>query len=64
MAGKPDKARMAELQARVAASRAAQGLPPYVTDEVTLAKVADLIAVFQNRSPAPLSPIDADGGAR
>ena len=41
----PDAARRAELRAQVAASRAAQGLPPFITDEATLAKIADLLVV-------------------
>jgi hypothetical protein len=45
----PDEARRAELRAKVAASRAAQGLPPYVTDEATLAKIADLLVVMLGR---------------
>jgi hypothetical protein len=43
----PDAARRAELRAQVAASRAAQGLPPFITDEATLAKIADLLVVMQ-----------------
>jgi curved DNA-binding protein CbpA len=41
----PDAVRRAELRAQVAASRAAQGLPPFITDEATLAKIADLLVV-------------------
>lgn len=41
----PDAARRAELRAQVAASRAAQGLPPFITDEATLARIADLLVV-------------------
>jgi hypothetical protein len=33
----------------VAASRAAQGLPPFVTDEATLGKIADLLGVMLGR---------------
>jgi hypothetical protein len=47
--GVPDAARREELRARVAASRAAQGLPPYVTDEATLDKIADLLVVMLGR---------------
>ena len=43
----PDAARRAELRAKVAASRAAQGLPPFVTDEATLGKIADLLVVMR-----------------
>jgi curved DNA-binding protein CbpA len=45
----PDAARREQLRARVAASRAAQGLPPYVTDEATLDKIADLLVVMLGR---------------
>jgi len=45
----PDEARRAELRAKVAASRAEQGLPPSVTDEATLAKIADLLVVMLGR---------------
>jgi curved DNA-binding protein CbpA len=45
----PDAARRAELRSKVAASRAAQGLPPFVTDEATLAKIADLLGVMLGR---------------
>jgi hypothetical protein len=55
----PDAARRAELPARVAASRAAQGLPPFITDEVTLAKIADLMVVMLGRGPG-----GAPGGPR
>jgi curved DNA-binding protein CbpA len=44
----PDAARRAELRAQVAASRAAQGLPPFITDEATLAKIADLLVVMRH----------------
>jgi hypothetical protein len=47
--GVPDAARREQLRARVAASRAAQGLPPYVTDEATLDKIADLLVVMLGR---------------
>jgi curved DNA-binding protein CbpA len=45
----PDAARREELRARVAASRAAQGLPPFVTDEATLDKISDLLVVMLGR---------------
>ena len=47
--GVPDAARRQQLRARVAASRAAQGLPPYVADEATLDKIADLLVVMLGR---------------
>jgi hypothetical protein len=47
--GVPDPTRREQLRARVAASRAAQGLPPYVTDEATLDKIADLLVVMLGR---------------
>jgi hypothetical protein len=45
----PDPARRAELRRQVAASRAAQGLPPYITDAATLDKIADLLVVTLGR---------------
>ena len=47
--GRPDPARLAELRRKVAASRAEQGLPPYITDEATLDKIVDLLVVMQQR---------------
>jgi hypothetical protein len=47
--GVPDAARREQLRARVAASRAAQGTPPYVTDEATLGRIADLLVVMLGR---------------
>jgi hypothetical protein len=43
----PDPARRAELRARVAAGRAAQGLPPVITDPATLARIADLMVAME-----------------
>lgn len=40
-----------ELRAKVVASRAAQGLPPVITDPATLERVA---AVFRLVLPAPV----------
>jgi hypothetical protein len=58
----PDAARREELRRRVAASRAAQGLPPYITDAAVLDKIADLLVVMLGRAdrrkrphPRPLS---------
>jgi hypothetical protein len=45
----PDAARREELRREVAASRAAQGLPPVITDEATLEKIAELLAVVLGR---------------
>lgn len=36
-----------QLRAAVAESRAAQGLPPIVTDDLTLARVADLLRLHK-----------------
>ena len=41
----PDAARREELRHRVAASRAAQGLPPFITDPAVLDRIADLLMV-------------------
>ncbi len=49
----PDAAERAELRRRVAASRAAQGLPPFITDEATLDKIAELLAVVLGRDTTP-----------
>jgi hypothetical protein len=43
----PDPVRRAELRARVAAGRAAQGLPPVITDPATLARIADLMVAME-----------------
>ena len=58
----PDAARREELRRRVTASRAAQGLPPYITDPAVLDKIADLLMVTLGRAdrkqrphPRPLS---------
>jgi hypothetical protein len=58
----PDAARSEELRRRVTASRAAQGLPPYITDPAVLDRIADLLMVTLGRSdrkrrahPRPLS---------
>jgi hypothetical protein len=48
----PDAARRAELRAMVAAGRKAQGLPPYITDPVTLARIADLMIAMEPGAPA------------
>jgi hypothetical protein len=60
---RPDAARRAELRAMVAAGRAAQGLPPQVTDPATLARIAELMIAMEPgariRNPAPL-PAGAD----
>jgi len=45
----PDAARREELRREVAESRRRQGLPPYITDEATLDRVATLLAVTLNR---------------
>jgi hypothetical protein len=55
---RPDAARMAELRARVAASRAEQGLPPFITDEATLDRICDLLVVMQRRDGAPTRPTE------
>lgn len=47
--GVPDEARRAELRARVRASRAAQGLPPYITDPAVLDRIAGLLVVALGR---------------
>lgn len=49
----PDEARRAELRREVAESRRAQGLPPYITDEATLDKIAELLAVVLGRDVGP-----------
>ena len=60
--GRPDPARLAELRRKVAASRAEQGLPPYITDEATLDKIVELLVVMQQRDagtrphPRPAEP--------
>ena len=60
--GRPDPERLAELRRKVAASRAEQGLPPYITDEATLDKIVDLLLVMQQREastqprPQPAEP--------
>jgi curved DNA-binding protein CbpA len=46
----PDAARRDELRRRVTASRAAQGLPPYITDPAVLDRIADLLMVTLGRS--------------
>jgi hypothetical protein len=46
---RPDPVRLAELRRKVAASRAEQGLPPFITDEATLDKIVDLLVVMQGR---------------
>jgi hypothetical protein len=46
---RPDPARLAELRRKVAASRAEQGLPPFITDEATLDRICDLLVVMQGR---------------
>jgi curved DNA-binding protein CbpA len=58
----PDAARREELRRRVTASRAAQGLPPYITDPAVLDRIADLLMVTLGRAsrkrrahPRPLS---------
>jgi hypothetical protein len=58
----PDEARREELRRRVTASRAAQGLPPYITDPAVLDRIADLLMVTLGCSdrrrrahPRPLS---------
>jgi hypothetical protein len=66
----PDAARRAELRARVAASRRAQGLPPHVTDPATLARIADLMAAMEPgagaraaaREPRPAGAAWKDSG--
>jgi hypothetical protein len=50
--GVPDAGRRAELRARVAASRRAQGLPPFITDPATLAKIADLMVAMEPSADA------------
>jgi hypothetical protein len=47
--GRPGPVRMAELRRRVAASRAEQGLPPFITDEATLARICELLVVMGQR---------------
>jgi hypothetical protein len=42
-----------ELRAYVAASRAAQGLPPVVTDPATLERVAAVLRLVALPEPAP-----------
>jgi len=59
----PDAARRAELRAKVAASRAAQGLPPFVTDEATLGKIADLLGVMLGRKDAGGQEFPRSAGA-
>jgi hypothetical protein len=60
--GRPDPTRLAELRRKVAAARAEQGLPPYITDEATLDKIVDLLVVMQQRDastrphPPPAEP--------
>jgi hypothetical protein len=58
----PDAAQREDLRRRVAASRAAQGLPPHITDAAVLDKIADLLVVMLGRAdqrqrahPRPLS---------
>lgn len=56
---RPDPVRRAELRAMVAAGRRAQGLPPYITDPVTLARTAELMIAMEpgtaarERAPSP-----------
>jgi hypothetical protein len=45
----PDAARREELWRKMAAARVEQGLPPYITDEATLDKIADLLVVTLGR---------------
>jgi hypothetical protein len=62
-ASRPDATRRAELRAMVAAGREAQGLPPYITDAATLARIAELMIAMEPgagaRECAPL-PAGAD----
>lgn len=44
-----------ELRAKVAASRAAQGLPPVITDPATLERVAAVLRLVTLTEPAPPS---------
>jgi curved DNA-binding protein CbpA len=69
----PDPARRAELPARVAAGRAAQGLPPVITDQATLARIADLMVAMEPGAearkrlgprPAGAAWAGGDGGPR
>jgi hypothetical protein len=41
----PDSSQREVLRRRVAASRAAQDLPPYITDPAVLDRIADLLVV-------------------
>jgi hypothetical protein len=43
----PDAARREELRESVAASRAEQGLPPYITDPAVLARIAELMVAME-----------------
>ena len=55
----PYAARRDELRRRVAVVRAAQGLPPYITDAATLARIAELMIAMEpgagarDRAPLP-----------
>jgi hypothetical protein len=59
----PDVARREELWRKMAAARVEQGLPPYITDEATLDKIADLLVVTLGRGdrarPAHGRPVGA-----
>jgi len=59
----PDAARREELRRQVTASRAAQGLPPYITDTATLDKIADLLVVTLGRAPAARRDPQSAGAA-
>jgi hypothetical protein len=71
--GRPGPVRMAELRRRVAVSRAEQGLPPFITDEATLARIVDLLVVMERRDGGPVAglrersagvPVRLDAGER
>jgi hypothetical protein len=48
----PDAARREELWRKMSAARVAQGLPPYITDEAVLDKIADLLVGTLGRGEA------------
>ena len=48
----PDAARREELWRKMSAARVEQGLPPYITDEATLDKIADLLVATLDRDQA------------
>jgi hypothetical protein len=59
----PDAARREELWRKMAAARVEQGVPPYITDEATLDKIADLLVVTLGRGERARSAHGRPAGA-